>query len=482
MERNKEWDGRSPFYPPSGYELDRSEHIKYLEYCRREHLGHLFEESQQDGSEDESEEEDHDNDSGTLSRSIIYAPPVYDQNDHYHELHDVDSKYRCFIGSPGGRSLQNQAMFPQRMLKKEKWNAQLAREATNMILGNREEVESIKVALDASIVITARVTGLRGASPTRKFAVSGRIPLSILHDRILCPIFGWTRGYHDYRFIAPPSAYKDGPPKIPLLDIIFGAVSADPLTTSFMPKHGYYGTLRGDASTAPTVLDTVACVADLLYLPGHRLWHVLGQPGWKTELTVVGIDTEDNGARPLLVEGSGGSLPESFILGMDLSDWEDFDCGGPHAFALAKELIRRANQSDDAAWMKKLVLQSGATESDFDRTFALAASRKLLAKAWKGESTPNPEYSTDWVMQMFGSKSSIGARSVHDSHQRAGVCNFCQRTGERLQTSMKHCGRCKNVNYCSRDCQLKDWKSHKNVCYASGTTSTKKKEHKSGGR
>jgi hypothetical protein len=37
-------------------------------------------------------------------------------------------------------------------------------------------------------------------------------------------------------------------------------------------------------------------------------------------------------------------------------------------------------------------------------------------------------------------------------------CNVCHKGGK------KTCGRCQRVKYCSRECQLKDWKNHKTHC------------------
>ena len=32
------------------------------------------------------------------------------------------------------------------------------------------------------------------------------------------------------------------------------------------------------------------------------------------------------------------------------------------------------------------------------------------------------------------------------------------------EIKFKKCGRCQYVRYCSRECQIKDWSSHKHVC------------------
>ena len=200
---------------------------------------------------------------------------------------------------------------------------------------------------------------------------------------------------------------------------------------------------------------------------------MLGQPGWKTELVVEYVEPNADSLRPKLLTGENGGLPESFVLDLDLSTdscVEEFDCGGPHAFALAHEMIRRGNESDEALWMKRHVLgRTHATEDTFriHRAFDLKDTRKQLALAWQGESTPNPEYSSMWQDMLFGRPSFGGGRGTvnpSDVVSVAGVCNFCRKTGERLQKPMQVCGRCMNVNYCSRECQKKDWKAHKKVC------------------
>lgn len=49
-------------------------------------------------------------------------------------------------------------------------------------------------------------------------------------------------------------------------------------------------------------------------------------------------------------------------------------------------------------------------------------------------------------------------------------CNNCH------QNATKRCSKCKQVWYCSRDCQLSDWKVHKPTCQNLGTKVDEKKK------
>ena len=44
----------------------------------------------------------------------------------------------------------------------------------------------------------------------------------------------------------------------------------------------------------------------------------------------------------------------------------------------------------------------------------------------------------------------------------SGKCLLCKTTPEKL----KKCGRCRVAEYCSRECQTKDWPRHKNECHS----------------
>ncbi len=43
-------------------------------------------------------------------------------------------------------------------------------------------------------------------------------------------------------------------------------------------------------------------------------------------------------------------------------------------------------------------------------------------------------------------------------------CSVCDKSDDSNSKTMKTCGRCKAVQYCSRECQKADWKEHKKKC------------------
>lgn len=43
------------------------------------------------------------------------------------------------------------------------------------------------------------------------------------------------------------------------------------------------------------------------------------------------------------------------------------------------------------------------------------------------------------------------------------MCKVCKAT-ENDKGKLLRCGRCHNVYYCSRNCQIADWKNHKKYC------------------
>ena len=49
------------------------------------------------------------------------------------------------------------------------------------------------------------------------------------------------------------------------------------------------------------------------------------------------------------------------------------------------------------------------------------------------------------------------------------ACNVCD-----SETNLKRCARCKKVAYCSRNCQKKDWKTHREKCSIVSSSSSQR--------
>lgn len=48
------------------------------------------------------------------------------------------------------------------------------------------------------------------------------------------------------------------------------------------------------------------------------------------------------------------------------------------------------------------------------------------------------------------------------------ICGGCKKDSSWFSGGLLKCSRCGNQSYCSRDCQKKDWRQHKNTCGNSG--------------
>jgi hypothetical protein len=51
-------------------------------------------------------------------------------------------------------------------------------------------------------------------------------------------------------------------------------------------------------------------------------------------------------------------------------------------------------------------------------------------------------------------------------HTRMSGCSSCKQA--KVRSSVMHCGRCKVVQYCCRECQAADWPNHKGLCRSIG--------------
>lgn len=482
------WNGAALIVPDIVYEKDSELVGQYNDYCIASDMPNVFQESDDvsssRSSQDESNCDDKDEDSECgsdsgksgskgLSRRTIYRPPFSNKSDLYHPFHERDMGMLHFTSSPQLQSMQMLAMMSDRLRQPGNLAGRIRNETLALIHSNRKKHQGVRQALKSMITLEARITGLKERYPTRLIKVLGSTPLSALHDRVLCPVFGWTRGYHDYRFAIPPSGYQNGVPKIALLDlIIVGRDSNSGGMMSFMTSRNSHGILRTDDSLS-VLSDSKVCVADFLQGNGQELWHVLVSPGagWKTSLVVKDVllfNDKVETCKPSILAGTHPNVPENLVLSFDFSNEyvdDDFDCSGPHAFALGVEMLRLASTDADLAWLSRNLFAQvpslSETDFDLDRPFDIEHTRRSLARSQRGDASFKLEDSSEWMNFLFGGGRVVGA---HPRELFAGACNNCGNTAERLKKKLLICSRCKNVNYCCKDCQVQDWKKHKKLC------------------
>ena len=88
--------------------------------------------------------------------------------------------------------------------------------------------------------------------------------------------------------------------------------------------------------------------------------------------------------------------------------------------------------------------------------FSLSQERKLRNMLEQGKSTVDVLSDIIYLIYSF-----IGAR-----------CEFCGSSEDELEAKLKRCNNCKEVYYCSRECQKKDWKrGHRDTCEGKFETS-----------
>ena len=215
----------------------------------------------------------------------MHNPPLLDRKAYNHPLSDKDFRFTMFSAGDGRAIYEAISRFSRG--SKLSGRLKIPEEVLEIIYANRKDKDlAVKDVIRRTFHLECRVVGLDASIKVASVEVKvpGNLPLAVFYDRVLCPLFGWTRRYHDFAFIVHPSGYKDCPPVNPKNDVVFGATTK---CVPFITPHGFYGTLRdyhplrGD--------DSIVCLADLLQKPGHEIYHVLSVPGWKTKIRLKSI-------------------------------------------------------------------------------------------------------------------------------------------------------------------------------------------------
>jgi len=108
--------------------------------------------------------------------------------------------------------------------------------------------------------------------------------------------------------------------------------------------------------------------------------------------------------------------------------------------------------------MNKLVLSTYTTACDDDVTVLLVMPISAFSMDMMTDILMAPRIYEN-MKEM-----NAGSHPMKPSHNAHNALDFCQYCGVRRGKKILKCSRCGNVAYCSKECQTKDWKTHKNAC------------------
>ncbi len=140
--------------------------------------------------------------------------------------------------------------------------------------------------------------------------------------------------------------------------------------------------------------------------------------------------------------------------------------------------------SDGSEGLVSFMKITKKTREDLEQKRFFDAQISSAAFAWKGEIDfiLNACFSfvqavcsltDEWGMAISRHLESPVLTSIlhlEDLRPQANSCTACGKKPERL-SNVKACGKCFCVTYCSRDCQVADWKKHKKACFVNTTDS-----------
>eukprot|EP00930_Biecheleria_cincta_P002913 TRINITY_DN103876_c0_g1_i1.p1 TRINITY_DN103876_c0_g1~~TRINITY_DN103876_c0_g1_i1.p1 ORF type:complete len:484 (+),score=83.60 TRINITY_DN103876_c0_g1_i1:55-1506(+) len=282
------------------------------------------------------------------------------------------------------------------------------------------------------------------------------MPLRALQDRVLCSMFGWDRGVknsmRDYAFYLPATAYPRGRrPLDKFRDIAFMPLQKPEL---------HIGAGDRFMSDAQPLDDSRICLADLLQDCGHCVYYKHNRiMPLHFKLALQKVEEMGSSANPILLSGKGLNPPENLLT--EIEGWDDDgqEVWGARALCLALKWLhtRGENSSEYKESCRLLCLKSvrGFEADEFDVDMAKDRLHKAFTTGSKATHAEWGISSMESMLMLSGVPSS--------SASKPGMCSLC-RMRPRRGGNLQRCSRCHNVWYCSRECQKKDWKEHKQLC------------------
>jgi hypothetical protein len=186
-------DGRACFYPAIGYERDAKQACEYQAAIEEDEI---------------SSDEEIPASKDASFYDVVHSPPLYNRTEHYHPWHTQDGHFEQFMMIHDyDKEERAKDMVENMMAIQLRRTAggnetlagtrqEIAHEALKLIESNRCQLP-VSQALKSAFVLETCVLGMNEGASKRCIQVPGNLPLAALHDRVLCPAFGWTRGFHD---------------------------------------------------------------------------------------------------------------------------------------------------------------------------------------------------------------------------------------------------------------------------------------------
>eukprot|EP00956_Cyclotella_meneghiniana_P024367 scaffold48828_cov75-Cyclotella_meneghiniana.AAC.10 len=258
----------------------------------------------------------------------------------------------------------------------------------------------------------------------RRVRVPSGIELRKFHDQVICPVMGWSRGYHGYAFEDPNDGVIIGPQK-------YGSY----MDTMHVPMH-YIKVMDDKGYPLAGLLREKGDIAYYNYDLGDN---------WIHRIVLESIVQEETSVT--LIDGKGACPPE---------DSNGLEGKGCISYA---EFLKLYKKNPKKTEMKKAVKE---------------ASRSInYSKPWMGTPIPfkplefNIAYHRTLLRRMLDGpavKTSKGSfPSAEEGNKYEETFDACHNCGDRLKPLVK-CTRCRKVSYCGKECQVANWKDHKAEC------------------
>jgi len=282
----------------------------------------------------------------------------------------------------------------------------------------------------------------------RRFKVSGGVPLFTLSDKIINPVMGWCRNYHSFYFMDRLDGSTYGPKESNSIDM------------THLYTHGW------------NFLDSQKyCLADILQDTNGLLHYVydLGDT-WRHDIICEQIlPAESSDGKVVVYEGGGACPPE---------DSNGFHGGGGYYYMKALQSnsvnYKEASSSFNYNGKRFNPLEFSLPECRKRVKEALSSTLSMLTQPKIVSSHLNPSVALEqhyspnsktealvshpWAVDEQNSVVHEVVRTSRD-YSHLALCCHCGNPHD-----LKVCSSCRGIRYCSRECQVADWRNHKPNC------------------